>query len=115
MVYDADCGFCTRSAEFLGRRSDCAITPWQSLDLPATGLTEQDVTTAAYWVEPGEAPRRGSRAIAAALRSCRGAGYRLLGRVIDLRPVRPAAAVTYGLVAKYRYRLPGGTNACRLP
>jgi predicted DCC family thiol-disulfide oxidoreductase YuxK len=41
--------------------------------------------------------------------------YRLLGRFIDLRPVRPLAAVVYGLVAKYRYKLPGGTNACRLP
>jgi predicted DCC family thiol-disulfide oxidoreductase YuxK len=41
--------------------------------------------------------------------------YRLLGRVIDLAPVRPLAAWIYGLVARYRYHLPGGTNACRLP
>jgi len=115
MVYDADCGFCTRSAEFLGRRSDCEITPWQSLDLAAAGLTEQAVKTAAYWVEDGRTPRRGARAIASALRSCRGVGYRLLGRLIDLAPVRPVAARIYGLVARYRYHLPGGTNACRLP
>ncbi len=115
MVYDADCGFCTRSAEFLERRSDCEVRPWQSLDLAAVGLTEQDVTTAAYWVEDGRTPRRGARGIAAALRSCRGVGYRLLGRLIDLPPVRPVAAWVYGLVAKYRYHLPGGTNACKLP
>jgi predicted DCC family thiol-disulfide oxidoreductase YuxK len=115
MVYDADCGFCTRSAEFLGRRSACEIRPWQSMDLAGAGLTERDVTTAAYWLEPGAQPRRGSRAIAAALRSCQGVGYRLLGRLIDLPPVRPLAAVGYGLVARYRYHLPGGTNACRLP
>jgi predicted DCC family thiol-disulfide oxidoreductase YuxK len=42
-------------------------------------------------------------------------GYRLLGRLIDLAPVRPVAAWVYGLVARYRYHLPGGTNACRLP
>ena len=115
MVYDADCGFCTRSAEFLGRRSDCAVRPWQSLDLAAAGLTEQDVSTAAYWLEDGRTPRRGARAVAAGLRSCRGVGYRVLGRMIDLRPVRPLAATGYGLVAKYRYKLPGGSNACRMP
>ena len=114
MVYDADCGFCTRSAEFLGRRSDCEIRPWQTLDLDAEGLTEQDVTTAAYWLEDGRTPRRGARAIAAGLRSCRGVGYRVLGRLIDLPPVRPVAAFGYGLVARYRYKLPGGTNTCRL-
>ena len=117
MVYDADCGFCTRSAEFLGRRSDCEITPWQSLDLAAAGLTEDDVRTAAYWVENGRTPRRGARAIAAALRSCRGVVYRLLGRLIDLAPVRPLAAWVYGLVARYRYHLPGASSssASRLP
>ena len=115
VFYDADCGFCTRSADFLGRRSDCAVRPWQSLDLAAAGLTEQDVSSAAYWLEDGRTPRRGARAIAAALRSCRGVGYRVLGRLIDLPPVRPVAAWVYGLVARYRYHLPGGTNACRLP
>ncbi|MDX6373609.1 MAG: hypothetical protein QOD98_2597 [Nocardioidaceae bacterium] len=114
MVYDADCGFCTRSAEFLGWRSDCEIVPWQSLDLATIGLSERDVTTAAYWVEDGRTPRRGARAIAAALRSCQGLGYRVLGRLIDLRPVRPVAAWVYGLVARYRYKLPGGSNSCRL-
>src|SRR3954466_14814387 len=99
MVYDADCGFCTRSAEFLGRRSPCEIRPWQSLDLAGVGLTERDVTTAAWWVEPGRTPQRGARAIAAALRSCEGVGYRILGRFIDLPPVRPLAAWVYGLVA----------------
>jgi predicted DCC family thiol-disulfide oxidoreductase YuxK len=113
MVYDADCGFCTRSAQWLGRRSDSAVRPWQSLDLTTVGLSEDDVSAAAWWVEDGRTPRRGARAIAAALRSCRGVGYRLLGRLIDLRPVRPVAAWVYGLVARYRYRLPGGTNACR--
>jgi predicted DCC family thiol-disulfide oxidoreductase YuxK len=113
LVYDADCGFCTASADWLSRHGDCAVTPWQALDLAALRLTEDEVTTAAYWLE-GDTKRRGARAIAAALRTC-GTAYRLLGRLIDLPPVRPVAAWGYGLVAKYRYRLPGGTNACRLP
>ena len=114
LVYDADCGFCTSSAGWLARHGEAAVVPWQRIGLEEVGLTREEVTTAAYWLGPGGAKRRGARAIAAALRTC-GPAYRLLGRAIDLPPVRPLAAVGYGLVAKYRYKLPGGTNACRLP
>ena len=113
LVYDADCGFCTVSAEWLTRHGDCEVVPWQGMDLAEAGLTEEQVTSAAYWLEPGRTPLRGARAIAASLRSC-GPGYRALGRLIDLPPVRPVAAVGYGLVARYRYKLPGGTDACRI-
>lgn len=118
LVYDADCGFCTVCADFARARGDFEVAPWQALDLAAVGLTEQQVSAAAYWLD-GDGPRSGHRAIARALRSFRPgpryAGYRLLGRLIDLPPVRPLAAVGYALVARYRYRLPGGTDACRLP
>jgi predicted DCC family thiol-disulfide oxidoreductase YuxK len=114
VVYDADCGFCTVSADWLSSRGECAVVPWQQLDLEAAGLTREEVSSAAYWLGPDGTKRRGARAIAAALETC-GPQYRLLGRVIDLPPVRPLAAVGYGLVAKYRYKLPGGTNACRMP
>ena len=107
IVYDADCGFCTTSAAWLERHGECAVVPWQRIGL-------EEVTSAAYWLDAGGVKRRGARAIAAALRTC-GPAYRLLGRLIDLRPVRPVAAAVYGLVARCRYKLPGGTNACRLP
>jgi predicted DCC family thiol-disulfide oxidoreductase YuxK len=113
LVYDADCGFCTVSADWLKRHGDCEVVPWQGLDLAIVGLTQDEVASAAYWLEGGD-KRRGSRAIAAAMRTC-GPGYRVLGWLIDLPPVRPLAALVYALVAKYRYKLPGGTNACRLP
>ncbi|GEP39344.1 hypothetical protein NPS01_30070 [Nocardioides psychrotolerans] len=118
LVYDADCGFCTRCADFARARGTYAVAPWQSLDLAAVGLTEQQVSEAAFWLD-GRETSRGARAIAAALRSFRPGprllGYRLLGRLIDLPPVRPVAALGYALVARYRYRLPGGTAACRVP
>lgn len=115
LVYDGDCGFCTRSAEFVSARSDVAVSPWQALDLDEVGLTEEQVTSAAYWLDgDGDVPRRGARAVAAALRAC-GPGYAVLGRAIDLPPVRPLAAAGYAVVARYRYRLPGGSDACRVP
>jgi predicted DCC family thiol-disulfide oxidoreductase YuxK len=113
LVYDADCGYCTRSADFVSARSDVEVAPWQSLELDEVGLTEEQVSSAAYWLE-GDDTLRGARAVAAALRSC-GPGWGLLGRAIDLPPVRPFAAAGYAVVARYRYRLPGGTDACRVP
>jgi len=114
LVYDADCGFCTASAGWIERHGQCAVVPWQRIGLEEVGLTREEVTAAAYWLGTGGTKHRGARAIAAALRTC-GPAYRLVGRFMDLPPVRPVAALVYGLVAKYRYKLPGGTNACRLP
>ena len=113
LVYDGDCGFCTATADWVQQRSDVTVVPWQSLDLAAEGLTVDEVTTAAYWLEGGTRAR-GARAAAAALKTC-GPAYAVLGWLIDLPPVRPLARVGYFLVAKYRYKLPGSTDACRLP
>lgn len=115
IVYDADCGFCTTSARWLERHGTCAVQPWQSTDLEALQLTENDVTTAAWWLDgSGQATASGAQAIAAALRTC-GPGYRLVGWAMTLPVVRLLAAVVYGWVARNRYRLPGATAACKLP
>jgi predicted DCC family thiol-disulfide oxidoreductase YuxK len=114
LVFDGDCGFCTTSAQWFERndRSGAEATPWQFLDLDALGLTEQQVSTAAYWVDD-DGLRRGHRAVAAALQQC-GPGWRVVGRLLDLAPVRPFASLGYRLVSRYRHRLPGGTPACRI-
>ena len=53
MIFDGDCGFCTTSAGWIERRlpADVRVAPWQILELAEYGLTETDVTTAAYWVD----------------------------------------------------------------
>ncbi|MCW2796723.1 DCC1-like thiol-disulfide oxidoreductase family protein [Nocardioides sp.] len=112
-VYDADCGFCTRSALWLERHGDCTIAPWQSLDLDLVGLTEEQVASELQWLDADGRPMAsGAAAVAEALKSC-GRGYRLLGQLISARPVRPLADVGYAFVARHRYQLPGGTAACR--
>ena len=113
VIFDADCGFCTASADWLGRHGRVTTQPWQTLDLGAAGLTERDVTEAAWYLTPDGGRLRGARAVAAALRDC-GLPWRLLGHLIDLPPVRPLAAVGYAVVARNRHRLPGSTDACRL-
>lgn len=114
LIYDADCGFCTRSARWLAQGQDWQAVPWQAVDLASLGLTEQMVSTAAYWTDDGVVTAAGPRAISAALRSHRG-WRRAAGVLIDLRPVRPLARAVYRVVATNRHAMPGGTDACRLP
>jgi predicted DCC family thiol-disulfide oxidoreductase YuxK len=115
IVYDADCGFCTWCADWVRARSDADAQPWQALDLEALGLTVDDVTTAAYWLDgSGRVAARGAAAASAALRSCRRPWWRLLGAVTGARVLRPLADRVYAVVAANRHRLPGGTAACKI-
>jgi predicted DCC family thiol-disulfide oxidoreductase YuxK len=113
LVFDGDCGFCTTSANWLARAGHVAVEPWQFLDLPSVGLTTEQVSTSVWWLEDDRALEHSSRAIGRALVSG-GTPWAWAGRVLLLRPVRPLADAVYRLVARYRYRLPGGTPACRL-
>lgn len=116
LIYDADCGFCTRSARWLaGPRSDrIEIVPWQGIpDLGALGLSEDDVNNQAYWQEASGTLHPGSDAIAAAL-VARGGPTAPVGRLIASPPVAPVAASVYRWVATHRHRMPGSTDACRL-
>lgn len=107
LVYDADCGFCTRTATWLANDS-CGIQPWQALDLDTFGLTEADVTAAAFWLDARDrVAERGAGAIALALQTRTGvAGF--LGKLITTRLVRPTAEVVYAGVSRHRQALPGG-------
>ncbi|MFB2556162.1 thiol-disulfide oxidoreductase DCC family protein [Herbiconiux liangxiaofengii] len=115
LVYDADCGFCTRAAEYLSRSGSVPTTSWQSLpDLAEVGLDIDKVLTAAYWLREGRATDAGASAIARALIA--GGGWRAgLGAVILAPPVRWVAAPVYRVIARNRHAMPGGTAACRLP
>lgn len=117
LVYDGDCGFCTASARWIERRlrpGTAEVRPWQELDLDRLGLSIDDVTTRAWWVAPGDAPRGGHRAIAEALRSA-GRAWPAVGRALTLPGVDRLAEHGYRLVARNRHRLPGATAACALP
>lgn len=115
LVYDGDCGFCTTSAMAAERRLGLShVVPWQHLDLDALGLTADACERAVQWVGEDGRIASGERAVAAALRHAGGI-WRPLGVMIDLPGVRQIAGLAYRLIARYRYRLPGGTPACRLP
>jgi predicted DCC family thiol-disulfide oxidoreductase YuxK len=118
LVYDADCGFCTRSVAFarhwVDRRGRYDVHPWQALDLAAVGLTPQDCDAAAQFVTADGSIRSGHRAIASA--ATHGApAWRPLGYLLLAPGVSALAARVYAWVADHRYRLPGGSAACARP
>jgi predicted DCC family thiol-disulfide oxidoreductase YuxK len=115
-LYDGDCSFCTTCADFIERRipTRARVTPWQFADLAVLGVTQAEAEAAVVWVAPGGPKAAGPVAIARLLVDA-GSFWRLLGRLLDLPPVRWVAWPVYRLVARNRHRLPGGTAACSLP
>ncbi|MBM3674360.1 MAG: DUF393 domain-containing protein [Actinobacteria bacterium] len=118
LVYDGDCGFCTRSARWISHRwaDPAAIVAWQELGadgLRELGLSEAQVTDAAWWVGADGHPRRGHRAIAAAMAHATG-WARIAGRLLAAPPLSWLGTVVYPLIARYRHRMPGGSPSCRV-
>lgn len=118
LIFDGECGFCTTSANWIRstwRDPKDRATPWQLLsdeELERIGLTREGAALRAYWSD--ESGLYGAqRAIARAMRAGRWP-WGVLGRILDLPPLRIVGGPVYRLVARYRHRLPGGTPACRL-
>ena len=116
LIYDGDCGFCTTSVRFAQRciRPRCAVTPWQFADLASFGISQQRAEYEILWVTSSGTVHGGSQAVAKLLMGGRG-GWVPLGALLTLPGVRWIARGLYRTVAAHRWRLPGGTAACRLP
>jgi len=117
LVFDGDCGFCTSAARWAergfhhGERAEA----WQlvgSEALTSYGLTVDEVRSGAWWVNADGTLERGHRAVGRALQAGRG-WRRAAGWTVLTPPTTWFAAGIYRLVVRWRYRLPGGTPACR--
>ena len=116
LLFDGDCAFCTRSAE-LARRvlpASVDVVAWQFADLDGFGTTAERAQAEVLWVDRDGAVSGGAPAVARALRAA-GLPWAAFGVVLSVPPVRWVAPFVYRLVAANRYRLPGGTAACRVP
>jgi len=113
LVFDGDCGFCTTSADWLSHGGRVVVVPWQFIDLDAVGLTSSQVSSSVWWLVDDRPVEHSSRAIGRALLE-RGRPWSWAGRLLLVPFTRPLGDAVYRLVARYRYRLPGGTPACRL-
>jgi predicted DCC family thiol-disulfide oxidoreductase YuxK len=114
-VFDGDCAFCSTCARFLERRipTPAVVVAWQFADLGALGLTEEQCEEAVQWVS-GAHRSAGPEGIGHMLVSA-GSYWKVLGRLLLLRPVLAAMWPVYRLISRHRDRLPGGTAMCALP
>jgi predicted DCC family thiol-disulfide oxidoreductase YuxK len=114
LLYDADCGFCTRAALFLAaRRPLVAVRPMAAADLDALGVDAVRARREIPLLRGDGTLAWGARAIGEALACCP-APWRWAGRVI-LAPVAfPLSARVYAWVSEHRGDLPGGTGACQV-
>jgi predicted DCC family thiol-disulfide oxidoreductase YuxK len=116
LVFDGDCGFCTTAVTWLEHTLPVfpPATPFQWADLESLGLTEAEARDRVWLVTPDH-QYGGHLAVSAMLRRQPSAAWRLLGWFMVAPVISMFSAVVYALVARYRYRLPGGTPACRMP
>ena len=102
LVYDGDCGICTRTAHWVAHRlpegDGTAVEPWQRLDLAPT-----DVESAAWWIDGNGVKHSGHRAVAASLRAI-GGRWGAVGRLLSVPPVSWLAQAVYSVVAANRRR-----------
>ncbi len=115
LIFDGDCGFCTRSVNVLKHLPvDAEVTAYQFADLEMYGTTEERATHEVLWVDPKGRIYGGAQAIARLLVSA-GGFYAAAGWALRTPPIRWIAAGVYRLIANNRQRMPGGTTACALP
>lgn len=116
LVFDGDCGFCTKSVEVMERwiDPDVEITAWQHADLAELGVTEERAMHEVLLVTPVGDVYGGAEAVAKLLAHRRGV-WTVPGAVLQVPPVNLLAEKAYRLIADNRYKLPGGTPACALP
>lgn len=115
MLYDADCGFCTRAAQQvhrLGVRAE--VVTIQASDLKALRIDPDRAEREMPFVGDDGSVTYGHVAWAETLKTGP-LPTKLLGQVIGSRVIAPLAARVYRWVSTHRTRLPGGTPECALP
>lgn len=109
LVFDGDCGICTASADWIRAHAP---------DVTVVSHREHGVDSLdKVWFIDATGRREGADAVAAVLRRCDGAQWRVLGMVIGAPVVRQVARCAYWLVARNRTRLSRlfRLQACSVP
>ena len=103
LVYDGECGFCRRCANWVLSRGKVPMSPSANLDLDLLGLTPAEVAAAVWWVADEER-LQGHRAVTRVLREL-GGGWAIAGRVMAMSPLSWLGGHVYRWVASNRARL----------
>jgi predicted DCC family thiol-disulfide oxidoreductase YuxK len=114
LVFDGDCGFCTRSVRLLNaldRDRRVTAVPSQKSGVPASvGLTAEECEESAWAIAPDGGRYRGAEAVNAAVAVALGSAGPLL--LYSLPGVRQLQDFVYHLAASNRGLLPGDRPYC---
>lgn len=114
LIFDGECGFCTRSRDLLVRldhRHRVRTVPYQGSGVAErVGVSREDLARSVYWLDDDGSRYSGAEAASAAVSAA--VGSRLPLRVYRLPGVRQLEEAVYRWVANNRHRLPGTTPWC---
>lgn len=115
LLFDGDCGFCTKSIAWLDARSMLGqqAVPWQSVPEDELPVPVQRLTTEVVLERPDGRVLGGADALTASVRTS-GSPLRFLGMVVGAPGVRVLARAVYRVIARNRYRMPGSSDACKV-
>ena len=115
LLFDGDCGFCTKSIAWLDARSMLGhpAMPWQSVPEDELPVPVERLTTEVVLELPDGRVLGGADALAASVRAS-GSPLRFLGVVVAAAGLRVLARAVYRVIARNRYRMPGSSDACKI-
>lgn len=115
LLFDGDCGFCTKSIAWLDGRSMLGhdAMPWQSVPENELPVSVERLMTEVVLELPGGRVLGGADALTASVRASR-SPLRFLGVVVAAPGVRVLARAVYRVIARNRYRMPGSSDACKI-
>lgn len=108
LIFDGECGFCRRSVRVMTERirNHPVALPWQSLDLRAHGLTEEECSAAVHYVDKRARVHAGADAVARVLIEA-GFPWSVAGRTMCIPGVIHVCRAAYRWVANNRSRFRG--------
>lgn len=114
LIFDGNCGFCTRCRDLLGRldrKARVRTLPFQQPGVAEeAGATREELGRSVCWLGADGARYWGAEAANAALSAA--LGNRLPLRLYRVPGVRQLQNAVYRWVADHRHRLPGTTPWC---
>lgn len=115
LLFDGDCGFCTWVITKVKRwiKPRAEVAPWQFADLEALGVTEDECAASIQFVDQDGTHVSEGRAVAGLLKTAH-QPWPFLGAIVELPVFVHVSNITYRLIARNRYRLPGSTPACQI-
>ncbi|PXY36313.1 thiol-disulfide oxidoreductase DCC family protein [Prauserella flavalba] len=115
LLFDGDCGFCTRSVTWLDRRGMLGypFLPWQTVADDELPVPVERLMTEVVLELPDGTTLGGADALAATV-GASASPWRVAGHLLRLPGVRHVARAVYRVIARNRYRMPGASAACKI-